>query len=281
MPITPRLRTIRRPPPDAGTLTAMIKAALTKSWNLTKAPQRGHGRVARRWLRTRVCSAHMRGGKESRIWFQPLRTCVSSTLPAWSSKKDPVNKATGVPETLDLLHQQFSDTAENKPLEGYVVDVKDSFVKVTGVSSASIGGTVTFENGMKGLVVSLETNTIGVVLLRHKNKAQNVSISTGYYNDNNMIAMKINDKLDAETVTLDAEKAIEPLTFPVGSNLVGQVVDPLGYPVHIPSIYNEDDGVVNESEVFIGDSGSMPIIQQRVVPSSTWHSLNPPSKLFF
>ena len=140
MPITPRLRTIRRPPPDAGTLTAMIKAALTKSWNLTKAPQRGHGRVARRWLRTRVCSADMRGGKESRIWFQPLRTCVSSTLPAWSSKKDPVNKATGVPETLDLLHQQFSDTAENKPLEGYVVDVKDSFVKVTGVSSASIGG---------------------------------------------------------------------------------------------------------------------------------------------
>ena len=65
-------------------------------------------------------------------------------------EKDPVNKATGVPETLDLLHQQFSDTAENKPLEGYVVDVKDSFVKVTGVSSASIGGTVTFENGMKG-----------------------------------------------------------------------------------------------------------------------------------
>ena len=64
---------------------------------------------------------------------------------------------------------------------------------------------MTFENGMKGLVVS-ETNTIGVVLLRHKNKAQNVSISTGYYNDNNMIAMKINDKLDAEQLRVMLKK---------------------------------------------------------------------------
>ena len=109
------------------------------------------------------------------------------------SKNNKNKKKTDIPETVDILHQQFSDQQNHKALEGHVVDVKDSFVKVTGIRNASIGSSITFENGMKGLVVSLETNTTGVTLLRHEKKTQNNSISPNYYNDNNMISMNVHD----------------------------------------------------------------------------------------
>jgi len=190
------------------------------------------------------------------------------------SKNNKNKKKTDIPETVDILHQQFSDQQNHKALEGHVVDVKDSFVKVTGIQNASIGSSITFENGMKGLVVSLETNTIGVTLLRHEKKTQNNSISPNYYNDNNMISMNVHDKIDSSTINRNKENMIEPITFPVGTNLIGQTVDPLGYPIYVPNVYDENiqgggnELNINENEVFVGDDGVKPIIQKRVVPSS-------------
>jgi len=207
---------------------------------------------------------------------QQKKSFVTTTLPssfvASKTFHDPTksSKKTDIPETVDILRQQFSDELNHKALEGHVVNVKDSFVKVTGLKNSSIGSSVRFENGMKGLVVSLETNTIGVVLLRHEKKTENSKLSPTYFNDNNMVSMNINDKIDSATMQKSEDKTVEPITFPVGTNLIGQILDPLGYPIHIPDVYEDKENVVNENEIFVGNDGVKPIIQQKQknVPSS-------------
>ena len=82
--------------------------------------------------------------------------------------------------------------------------------------------------------------------------------------------MNINEKINAATMQKSDDKKIEPITFPVGTNLIGQILDPLGYPIHIPDVYEDTEIAVNENEIFVGNDGVKPIIQQkqRNVPSS-------------
>ena len=153
-------------PPLTLVLNHDDKAALSKSWDLTKASQRGQ--TLEEGLRPGFAPL-TRAVKKSdlvstlRHVYLPLFRLGLEKRPGEQSYWGAGNARSFAPTIFRHCRQQT--------MEGYVVDVKDSFVNYRRVS-ASIGGTVTFENGMKGLVVSLETNTIELFCcatrIRHK-----------------------------------------------------------------------------------------------------------------
>ncbi|WP_417377627.1 F0F1 ATP synthase subunit alpha [Gimesia sp.] len=87
---------------------------------------------------------------------------------------------------------------------GRVLEVGDGIARVYGLSSAMSGEMVEFSNGVRGQVFNLEENSVGIIIF-------------GDY-----LAIAEGDEVRS-TGTL--------LSIPVGDELLGRVVDPLGVPL--------------------------------------------------
>ena len=70
-------------------------------------------------------------------------------------------------EVSAILKDQLAglDTAVSLDEVGTVLEVGDGIARVFGLTNAQYGELVTFENGMEGMVLNLEEDNVGVVLL--------------------------------------------------------------------------------------------------------------------
>ncbi len=109
-------------------------------------------------------------------------------------------------EVSAILKQQLSGFNAGASLDevGTVLTVGDGISRVYGLSSAQYGELVSFSNGMEGIVLNLEEDNVGVVLL---------GPSTGI----------------AEGDTVKRTQRIASLK--VGEGIVGRVVNTLGVPI--------------------------------------------------
>lgn len=87
---------------------------------------------------------------------------------------------------------------------GFVISAGDGIARIYGLDNCMSGEMLRFENGVYGMAINLEEDTIGCVLL-----GDEVGISEG-------------------TAVF---RTGETISVPVGNALVGRVVDPLGYPI--------------------------------------------------
>ncbi|MBL0726044.1 MAG: F0F1 ATP synthase subunit alpha [Alphaproteobacteria bacterium] len=87
---------------------------------------------------------------------------------------------------------------------GFIVSISDGTAIIAGLKNVTLGESVTFENGTKGMVLNLDEDVVGVVVLgsiEHLREGQEV-------------------KRDSEVFSV-----------PVGKNFLGRVVDALGNPI--------------------------------------------------
>ncbi len=87
---------------------------------------------------------------------------------------------------------------------GKVISIGDGIAKAYGLSNVMAGEMVEFENGVKGMVLNLEESSVGIVVL-----GQFDSIREG----------------------MSVKRLGELLKIPVGPEMVGRVVNPLGEPL--------------------------------------------------
>lgn len=109
-------------------------------------------------------------------------------------------------EVSAILREQLSNFRTEAELEevGTVLQVGDGVARIYGLSKAQSGELIEFENGLKGLVLNLEEDNVGAVLL-------------GDYSD------------IKEGATVKRTKQIAYVK--VGEGMVGRVVDTLGNPI--------------------------------------------------
>jgi F-type H+/Na+-transporting ATPase subunit alpha len=105
-----------------------------------------------------------------------------------------------------ILKKQLSDFQSGATLEevGTVLQVGDGIARVYGLSNAQYGELVQFENGLEAIVLNLEEDNVGVVLL---------GPSTGIKEGS---TVKRTDRI---------------ASLKVGEQMVGRVVDTLGNPI--------------------------------------------------
>lgn len=105
-----------------------------------------------------------------------------------------------------ILKQQLSGFESSASLDevGTVLTVGDGIVRAYGLSNAQYGELVEFEGGLEGIVLNLEEDNVGIVLLGHS-------------------------KLIKEGSTVKRTKRIASIN--VGEGIVGRVVDTLGNPI--------------------------------------------------
>src|SRR6476661_5597215 len=109
-------------------------------------------------------------------------------------------------EVSAILRQQLSNFKSEAELEevGTVLTVGDGVARVYGLSQAQAGELIEFETGLKGLVLNLEEDNVGAVLL-------------GDYRDIREGAM--------------LKRTGKIASVKVGDGMLGRVVDTLGNPV--------------------------------------------------
>ncbi len=109
-------------------------------------------------------------------------------------------------EVSAILKQQLSGFDGSASLDevGTVLQIGDGIARVYGLANVQYGELVQFENGLEGIVLNLEEDNVGVVLL---------GASTGVY----------------EGATVKRTERIASLK--VGEGIVGRVVDTLGNPI--------------------------------------------------
>ena len=109
-------------------------------------------------------------------------------------------------EVSAILKQQLSGFEGNATLDevGTVLQVGDGIARVYGLANAQYGELVQFENGLEGMVLNLEEDNVGVVLL-----GASTDIKEG--------------------ATVKRTERISSLR--VGEGIVGRVVDTLGLPI--------------------------------------------------
>ena len=109
-------------------------------------------------------------------------------------------------EVSAILKQQLSGFDGGASLDevGTVLQVGDGIARVYGLANVQYGELVQFDNGLEGIVLNLEEDNVGVVLL---------GPSTGVY----------------EGATVKRTERIASLN--VGEGIVGRVVDTLGNPI--------------------------------------------------
>ena len=71
-----------------------------------------------------------------------------------------------------ILRQQLANVSTAAELEeiGTVLQVGDGIARVYGLSNARSGELVQFENGLRGIVLNLEEDNVGVVLMGSSDK---------------------------------------------------------------------------------------------------------------
>lgn len=87
---------------------------------------------------------------------------------------------------------------------GYVTSLSDGICRISGVSDVMVGEMLQFDGNLRGMVMDLEKNDIGVVLL-------------GEY--------------DSVREGDEVKRTGKIIEVPVGDNLIGRVVDALGRPI--------------------------------------------------
>ncbi|MCX7956111.1 MAG: F0F1 ATP synthase subunit alpha [Patescibacteria group bacterium] len=87
---------------------------------------------------------------------------------------------------------------------GEVIEIKDGVALLSGLSNISFGEVIQFENGVKGYVIDIDKNNIGIIVL------------------GNYLGIKSGDKAYGLGYTL---------SVPVSNEMIGRVVNPLGEPV--------------------------------------------------
>ncbi|MBB4119322.1 F-type H+-transporting ATPase subunit alpha [Mesonia hippocampi] len=109
-------------------------------------------------------------------------------------------------EVSAILKQQLSGFEAQASLDeiGTVLTVGDGIANVYGLSNAEYGELVEFENGLKGMVLNLEEDSVGVVLLGASKEIK-----------------------EGDTVKRTQQIA----SINVGEGIVGRVVDTLGNPI--------------------------------------------------
>ncbi|WP_405208829.1 F0F1 ATP synthase subunit alpha [Aquimarina sp. LLG6339-5] len=109
-------------------------------------------------------------------------------------------------EVSAILKQQLSGFEATASLEevGTVLQVGDGIARVYGLSNAQYGELVEFESGLEGIVLNLEEDNVGVVLLGSSTDVK-------------------------EGVTVKRTQRIASIN--VGEGIVGRVVDTLGNPI--------------------------------------------------
>ncbi|NRB10355.1 MAG: F0F1 ATP synthase subunit alpha [Rickettsiaceae bacterium] len=109
-------------------------------------------------------------------------------------------------EISEILKKEISDIDQLTELQevGYVVTVGDGIAKVYGIDNVQAGEMIEFSSGVKGMVLNLETDTVGVVIMGNDRE-----VSQG-------------DKV---------KRTGEILQTPVGPEMLGRVVDALGNPI--------------------------------------------------
>ncbi|HHC80252.1 MAG TPA: F0F1 ATP synthase subunit alpha, partial [Flavobacteriia bacterium] len=81
-------------------------------------------------------------------------------------------------EVSAILKQQLSDFEGNASLSevGTVLQVGDGIARVYGLANAQYGELVQFEDGLEGIVLNLEEDNVGVVLLGHSTEVKEGAI---------------------------------------------------------------------------------------------------------
>ena len=105
-----------------------------------------------------------------------------------------------------ILKQQLSGFKSETELEevGTVLEVGDGIARVYGLTKAQAGELVEFENGVQAIVLNLEEDNVGVVLLGASNEIK-----------------------EGSTVRRTSRIA----SINVGEGVVGRIVNPLGQPI--------------------------------------------------
>jgi len=108
-------------------------------------------------------------------------------------------------EISDIIKQRIEklDVASEARNEGTIVSVSDGIVKVHGLEDAMFGEMIEFPNSIFGMVLNLERDSVGAVVL-------------GDY-------LKLEEGMTAKCTG-------RILEVPVGPELIGRVVDALGNP---------------------------------------------------
>ncbi len=110
----------------------------------------------------------------------------------------------------DEISSLIKERIENFEIEvdinevGKVVSIGDGVAKAYGLSNAMAGEMVEFENGTKGMILNLEESSVGIVIL---------------------------GKFDTIREGMSVKRLGQLLKVPVGDELVGRVVNPLGEPI--------------------------------------------------
>ncbi|HJD62228.1 MAG TPA: F0F1 ATP synthase subunit alpha [Rickettsia endosymbiont of Degeeriella rufa] len=109
-------------------------------------------------------------------------------------------------EVADILQKEIANINCLSELEevGQVINVGDGIAKIYGLANVQSGEVVEFESGVKGLVLNLENDSVGAVIMGDDNQVQQ------------------GDKV---------KRTKEVLEVPVGTALLGRVVDALGNPI--------------------------------------------------
>ena len=105
-----------------------------------------------------------------------------------------------------ILKKQLSDFDDSASLDevGNVIEVGDGIARIYGLTNAQYGELVSFENGMSGMVLNLEEDNVGVVLLGASKTVKEGDI------------VKRTNRIGS---------------INVGENIIGRVVDTLGEPI--------------------------------------------------
>mgnify|MGYP000154954825 FL=1 len=119
------------------------------------------------------------------------------------SKLKNVTAAAQIAERLKQQIKDFDATSQTTE-SGVVRDTGDGIASVTGLSKAGAMEMLRFENGEEGVVLNLEQDRVGAMILGDATK------------------VKAGDSVEATGKTL---------SIPVSDAIVGRVVDPLGKPL--------------------------------------------------
>lgn len=109
-------------------------------------------------------------------------------------------------EVTSVLKKEIQNFKKNLNVDevGSVLEVGDGIARVYGLANVMAGELIEFENGVKGQVLNLEENSVGVVIM-----GDYVTIEEG----------------------MTAKRTGEILSVPVGPELLGRVVNPIGEPI--------------------------------------------------
>lgn len=109
-------------------------------------------------------------------------------------------------EISEILEREIGGVEQLGELQevGYVITVGDGIAKVYGIDNVQAGEMVEFDSGVKGLVLNLESDMVGVVIM-----GDDSSVRQG-------------DKV---------KRTGDILQTPVGPAMIGRVVDALGRPI--------------------------------------------------